>query len=158
MKSYLTIFTLALILFGFFFVQHHLDTPGLAAADRESLMSDGSGIATRIAAVGQINTAQAQSSTATTQVAAASEPAADGQKVYQSGCIACHGAGVAGAPMVGNAAAWVPRIAAGADSLYANAINGFQGTAGVMPGKGGNPTLSDAEVKAAVDYMVSQSQ
>ena len=158
MKSYLTIFTLALILFGYFFVEHHLDTPGRAAADRESLMSDGSGIATRIAAVGQINTAQAQSSTATTQVAAASEPAADGQKVYQSGCIACHGAGVAGAPMVGNAAAWAPRIAAGADSLYANAINGFQGTSGVMPGKGGNPTLSDAEVKAAVDYMVSQSQ
>ncbi|HIM87625.1 MAG TPA: cytochrome c5 family protein [Gammaproteobacteria bacterium] len=121
-------------------------------------MSDGSGIAARIAAVGQINTAQAQSSTATTQVAAASEPAADGQKVYQSGCIACHGAGVAGAPMVGNAAVWAPRIAAGADSLYANAINGFQGTSGVMPGKGGNPTLSDAEVKAAVDYMVSQSQ
>ena len=77
MKSYLTIFTLALILFGFFFVEHHLDTPGRAAADRESLMSDGSGIAARIAAVGQINTAQAQSSTATTQVAAASEPAAE---------------------------------------------------------------------------------
>jgi cytochrome c5 len=60
--------------------------------------------------------------------------------------------------MVGNAAAWAPRIAAGADSLYANAINGFQGTSGVMPGKGGNSALSDAEVKAAVDYMVSQSQ
>ena len=158
MKSYLIIFHLILLLFGFFFVEHHLDTPGRTAADREMLMSDGSGIAARIAAVGQINTAQAQSSTTSTQVAAASEPAADGQKVYQSGCIACHGAGVAGAPMVGNAAAWAPRIAAGADSLYANAINGFQGTSGVMPGKGGNPTLSDAEVKAAVDYMVSQSQ
>ncbi len=158
MKSYLIIFHLVLLLFGFFFVEHHLDTPGRTAADREMLMSDGSGIAARIAAVGQINTAQAQSSTATTQVAAASEPAADGQKVYQSGCIACHGAGVAGAPMVGNAAVWAPRIAAGADSLYANAINGFQGTSGVMPGKGGNPTLSDAEVKGAVDYIASQSQ
>jgi cytochrome c5 len=42
--------------------------------------------------------------------------------------------------------------------MYANAINGFVGSAGVMPGKGGNPTLSDAEVKAAVDHMVSQSQ
>ncbi|HIM05931.1 MAG TPA: cytochrome c5 family protein [Gammaproteobacteria bacterium] len=158
MKSYLIIFHLILLLFGFFFVEHHLDTPGRTAADREMLMSDGSGIAARIAAVGQINTAQAQSSTTSTQVAAASEPVADGQKVYQSGCIACHGAGVAGAPMVGNAAAWADRIAAGNDSLYANAINGLVGSSGVMPAKGGNTTLSDAEVKAAVDHMVSQSQ
>ncbi len=157
MKSYLIIFTLALVLFGFFFVEHHLDTPGRAVADREMLMSDGSGIAARIAAVGQINTAQAQSSTTTTQVAV-TEAAVDGQKVYQSACIACHGAGVAGAPMVGNAAAWADRIAAGNDSLYANAINGLVGSSGVMPAKGGNTTLSDAEVKAAVDHMVSQSQ
>ena len=157
MKSYLIIFTLALLLFGFFFVEHHLDTPGRAVADREMLMSDGSGIAARIAAVGQINTAQAQSSTTTTQVAV-TEAAVDGQKVYQSACIACHGAGVAGAPMVGNAVAWAARIAAGSDSLYANAINGLVGSSGVMPAKGGNTTLSDAEVKAAVDHMVSQSQ
>ena len=157
MKSYLIIFTLILLLFGFFFVEHHLDTPGRAVADREMLMSDGSGIAARIAAVGQINTAQAQSSTTTTQVAV-TEAAVDGQKVYQSACIACHGAGVAGAPMVGNAAAWAARIAAGSDSLYANAINGLVGSSGVMPAKGGNSTLSDAEVKAAVDHMVSQSQ
>ena len=158
MKSYLIIFHLALALFGFIFIEHHLDTPGRAEADRQSLMSDGSGIAARIAAVGQIKTAQAQSSATTTQVASTTEAAVDGQKVYQSACIACHGAGVAGAPMVGNAAAWTDRIAAGNESLYANAINGFVGSAGVMPGKGGNPTLSDAEVKAAVDHMVSQSQ
>ena len=157
MKSYLIIFHLILLLFGFFFGEHHLDTPGRTTADREMLMSDGSGIAARIAAVGQINTAQAQSSTTTTQVAV-TEAAVDGQKVYQSACIACHGAGVAGAPMVGNAAAWAARIAAGNDSLYANAINGLVGSSGVMPAKGGNTTLSDAEVKAAVDHMVSQSQ
>ena len=157
MKSYLIIFHLILLLFGFFFVEHHLDTPGRTVADREMLMSDGSGIAARIAAVGQINTAQAQSSTTTTQVAV-TEAAVDGQKVYQSACIACHGAGVAGAPMVGNAAAWAARIAAGSESLYANAINGLVGSSGVMPAKGGNTTLSDAEVKAAVDHMVSQSQ
>ena len=158
MKSYLIIFHLALALFGFIFVEHHLDTPGRAEADRESLMSDGSGIAARIAAVGQIKTAEAQSAATTTQVASTTEAAVDGQKVYQSACIACHGAGVAGAPMVGNAAAWVDRIAAGNETMYANAINGFVGSAGVMPGKGGNPTLSDAEVKAAVDHMVSKSQ
>ena len=164
MKIYLIIFHLTLLLFGFIFVEHHLRTPDRAAATRQSLMSDGSGIAARLAAVGQINTAQAQSnSTTTTQQAAATETAAtettvDGQKVYQASCVACHGAGIAGAPLVGNAAAWVSRIEAGADSLYSNAINGFQGSSGMMPGKGGNAALSDDEVKAAVDYMVSQSQ
>jgi len=159
MKSYLIIFHLALVLFGFIFVEHHLDTPGHSEAQRESLLSDGSGIAARIAAVGQINVAQAQTKTqSSTQVAAATASAIDGEKIYQSACIACHGAGVAGAPRVGDAPTWVARIAAGSETLYANAINGFQGSSGVMPGKGGNPTLSDEEVKAAVDYMVSQSQ
>jgi cytochrome c5 len=162
MKIYLIIFHLTLFLFGFIFVEHHLRTPDRAAASRQSLMTDGSGIAARLAAVGQINTAQAQSTSTPTQVAAtetaATETTVDGQKVYQASCIACHGAGIAGAPMVGNAAAWTSRIEAGADSLYTNAINGFQGSSGVMPGKGGNAALSDDEVKAAVDYMVTQSQ
>ena len=162
MKIYLIIFHLTLLLFGFIFVVHHVDTPDRAAASRESLMSDGSGIAARLAAVGQIGTAQAQSTSTPTQVAAtetaATETTVDGQKVYQASCIACHGAGIAGAPLVGNAAAWASRIEAGTDSLYSNAINGFQGSSGVMPGKGGNAALSDDEVKVAVDYMVSQSQ
>lgn len=162
MKIYLIIFHLTLFLFGFIFVEHHLRTPDRAAATRQSLMTDGSGIAARLAAVGQIGTAQAQSTSTPTQVAAtetaATETTVDGRKVYQASCVACHGAGIAGAPMVGNAAAWVSRIEAGADSLYTNAINGFQGSSGVMPGKGGNSALSDDEVKAAVDYMVSQSQ
>ena len=158
MKIYLIIFHLTLFLFGFIFVEHHLNTPDRAAASRLSLMTDGSGIAARLAAVGQISTAQAQSNSTTTTQVAITEAAVDGQKAYQSACIACHGAGVAGAPMVGNAAAWAARIAAGNDSLYANAINGLVGSSGVMPAKGGNTTLSDAEVKAAVDHMVSQSQ
>ena len=162
MKIYLIIFHLTLFLFGFIFVEHHLRTPDRAAASRQSLMTDGSGIAARLAAVGQIGTAQAQSTSTPTQVAAtetaATETTVDGQKVYQASCIACHGAGIAGAPMVGNAAAWTSRIEAGADSLYTSAINGFQGSSGVMPGKGGNAALSDDEVKAAVDYMVTQSQ
>ena len=164
MKIYLIVFHLILLLFGFIFIEHHLDTPDRASASRESLMTDGSGISARLAAVGQINTAQAQtSSTTTTQQVEATETTAtespvDGQKVYQASCVACHGAGIAGAPVVGIVAAWASRIDAGADSLYSNAINGFQGSSGMMPGKGGNPALSDDEVKAAVDYMVSQSQ
>ena len=90
----------------------------------------------------------------------ASAPAAqaDGKKIYESTCIACHGAGIAGAPKFGDKAAWSPRIAEGIDTLHTHALQGFQGKGGVMPPKGGNTTLSDAAVKAAVDYMVSAAK
>ena len=78
-----------------------------------------------------------------------------GKKVYDATCMACHAAGVAGAPKLGDKAAWGPRIAQGNDTLYTHALKGFQGKAGVMPAKGGNTSLSDADVKAAVDYMVA---
>lgn len=70
----------------------------------------------------------------------------------------CHGAGVAGAPKVGDKAAWEPRVAQGKDTLYKHAIEGFSGQAGMMPAKGGNPSLSDDQVKAAVDFLVSKVQ
>jgi len=84
--------------------------------------------------------------------------AADGKKVYESTCVACHGAGIAGAPKFGDKSAWSTRIAEGNNTLYAHAIQGFQGKGGVMPPKGGNTTLPDADVKAAVDYMVSAAK
>ena len=83
---------------------------------------------------------------------------ADGKKVFDGACAACHAAGIAGAPKLGDKAAWAPRIAQGAATLYAHAINGFQGKAGVMPPKGGALNLSDAEVKAAVDTMVAAAK
>ena len=84
-----------------------------------------------------------------------SASAANGEGVYKGACIACHGAGIAGAPKAGDKAAWTPRIAQGKTTLYDHAIKGFQGKAGVMPAKGGNVSLIDADVQAAVDYMVS---
>jgi cytochrome c5 len=80
-----------------------------------------------------------------------------GKTLYNSACVACHGAGAAGAPKIGDKAAWAPRIAQGNATLYEHAIKGFQGKAGVMPPKGGS-TAPDAEVKAAVDYMVLASK
>jgi cytochrome c5 len=77
-----------------------------------------------------------------------------GQTVYNSTCVACHAAGVAGAPKTGDKAAWTPRIAAGKDALYESALKGK----GAMPPKGGNQSLPDAEVKAAVDYLVAQAK
>ncbi len=80
---------------------------------------------------------------------------AGGEGTYKSSCAACHSAGIAGAPKSGDKAAWSPRIAQGKETLYKHAIGGFQGKGGVMPAKGGNGSLSDGDVKAAVDYMVA---
>ncbi len=88
----------------------------------------------------------------------ASVQAADGKAVYDKACFFCHTTGTGGAPKLGDKAGWKDRIAKGNSTLYEHAIKGFQGTAGFMPAKGGNSTLSDAEVKAAVDYLVKASQ
>ena len=80
--------------------------------------------------------------------------AADGKKVYDSVCTACHTAGVAGAPKLGDKAAWAPRIKQGMDTLVQTAEKGK----GAMPPKGGNASLSDADIRAAVEFMVSQSK
>ena len=85
---------------------------------------------------------------------AAGAALADGEAVYNSGCAACHATGVAGAPKFGDKAAWASRISKDKETLYSNALNGFQGEAGVMPPKGGFMNLSDDDVKAAVDYMI----
>ena len=104
---------------------------------------------------GGASTAAASGGNAT---ASAGASGGNGQTVYSQTCVACHGAGVGGAPKVGDKADWQPRIAQGKDTLYTHAIQGFQGKKGVMPPKGGNTALPDADVKAAVDYMASQAQ
>ncbi|RJF97160.1 c-type cytochrome [Noviherbaspirillum saxi] len=81
----------------------------------------------------------------------------DGKKVYAASCAACHDPGVAGAPKLGDKAAWAPRIKQGSATMYEHAIKGFQGKAGMMPPKGGS-AASDDEVKAAVDYMADASK
>ncbi len=79
---------------------------------------------------------------------------ADGQQIYQASCQACHATGAAGAPKVGDKEAWAPRIATGMDALLSSAINGKN----AMPPKGACMSCSDDDLKAAIEYMVSQSQ
>jgi cytochrome c5 len=85
--------------------------------------------------------------------AAASGAGGKAETIYKATCMACHGAGVLGAPKFGDKAAWTPRAAKGKPALYTNAINGFK----MMPPRGGNPALKDDELKAVVDYMLSKA-
>ena len=87
-------------------------------------------------------------------LAASGSVLADGQKIYQATCQACHASGAAGAPKLGDKAAWAPRIATGVDAMLAVAIKGK----GAMPPKGACAACTDDDLKAAIEYMVSQSK
>ncbi len=151
--------SVVLMLFISLLVGHHHDIPDRVRLDRGALLGTGSSVAERIKPVAQVNVASAETQREPAKNAAAAPAASrDGQTVYQATCVACHGAGIAGAPKLGDKSQWAKHIAKGRDTLYASAVNGVQGSAGAMPPKGGNPALSNAEVKAAVDYMVARSK
>ncbi len=131
--------------------------------------ADAKAVAERIKPVGELTVgavpAQKVAAASSNPVMEAIIPSANaagaddkGKKTYDASCMACHAAGVAGAPKLGDKANWGPRIAQGNDTLYTHALKGFQGKAGMMPAKGGNMSLKDEDVKAAVDYMVSQGK
>lgn len=81
-----------------------------------------------------------------------------GKSVFGRVCAMCHAVGAAGAPKPGDKADWGPRIAQGNDVLYKHALEGFTGAKGQMPARGANATLTDDEVKAAVNYMADQAR
>lgn len=139
---------------------------GMAYADdHEVSAAEFAEIAARLKPVGSVKTTASASAPAVAAsapaepaaapaevVATATEaPAVDGASVYQTACFACHGTGAAGAPRLANADEWGPRLEKGIDALYSNALNGFN----AMPAKGGNMSLSDEEVNAAVDHLVA---
>jgi cytochrome c5 len=125
-------------------------------------------VAARLAPAGAVyagNTGRAamEAAQAAAAKAAASQVAyggtTDGKTIYDNLCTSCHTAGVAGAPKLGNKAMWAPRIAEGLDTLIKHATEGYHGPDGnFMPPKGGNPALTDAQVKAAVTWIVDQAK
>ncbi|WKB55415.1 c-type cytochrome [Eleftheria terrae] len=119
--------------------------------------------AAMLAACGQKEEPAAATTAPAAEPAATPAPAAApavaenpvGKKVYGNVCSMCHSAGVAGAPKPGDEADWSARASQGKEQLYKHAIEGFTGAKGQMPARGGSASLSDDDVKAAVDYMVT---
>jgi cytochrome c5 len=105
-------------------------------------------IAERIKPVAQVNVGGAAS-----EAPAAPAAPRSGKEVFGSVCTACHSTGAAGAPKVGDKAAWEPRAAQGMDALMHSAINGKN----AMPPRGGNPTVTDEELKATIEYMLKET-
>ena len=124
----------------------------------KNLAQNDAAIAERIKPVGEVTVSSGNAVVDTLITSAQAACADKGKTTYDSTCAVCHGAGIAGAPKFGDKAAWAPRIAQGAEILHTHALKGYQGKAGMMPAKGGNTALADADVKAAVDYMVSKAK
>jgi len=156
----LTIGVLALVGLAIFYGAMKLSdvTQEIYTAETEEYQQE---VAQRLAPFGSVYLPGEESTAEEPQVAevAPTEPVEttlSGPQVYNEACIACHGAGIGGAPMLTDAANWAPRIAQGLDTLRQHAIEGYSGTNGYMPPKGGRLDLSDEEVYAAIDYMLSE--
>jgi cytochrome c5 len=119
----------------------------------------------RIAPVGAVyagdtGRAAMEAEQAAAKAAAASQVAyggtTDGKEIFGQLCHTCHETGAGGAPKISDKAAWAPRVAEGLDTLIKHATEGYTGKSGIMPAKGGNPALTDEQIKATVTWMVSQ--
>jgi cytochrome c5 len=104
--------------------------------------------------IGEKHNMKAQAVAAALAASALAHPcaAADGKTVYGQTCAACHASGLAGAPKVGDKAAWAPRTGAGKNGLLASVVKGK----GAMPPKAGNASLTEEDIGAAIDYMLEQ--
>jgi cytochrome c5 len=128
-----------------------MEDPTVQAAIDERIKPVGS---VMLLGAAELEAAAAAAAAAPTPVAAAMS----GPQVYNAACIVCHAPpGVGGAPPLGDAAEWGPRIAQGIDTLHMHALQGFTGSKGYMPPKGGRVDLSDEEIMGAVDYMVGEA-
>jgi cytochrome c5 len=152
--AFLAALTFVLILVGIYFNAQKEPEPNPAAeaAVQQRLQPIGAVYAGSTGAAAQAAAKAAAAAAAAGQVAY--EGTLDGSVIYAALCGACHTSGAGGAPKL-ETAAWSARIAQGADLMHKHAIEGFQGSAGIMPAKGGNPALTDEQVIATVDWMVA---
>lgn len=111
-------------------------------------------ILSRIQPVGSLCLQGEDCGAAAAPTVAANAGPRSGSEVYGAVCMACHTTGAAGAPVIGNASAWAPRVEQGIDTLISHAINGYN----AMPAKGGCASCPDEEIAAAVEHLVAQSK
>src|SRR5690554_1448726 len=111
-------------------------------------------IRARIQPVGEVCLQGQECGEAAAATQTASAGPRSGSEVYNAVCMACHTTGAAGAPVIGDSAAWAPRIAQGMETLFNHSLNGFN----AMPAKGGCASCADEEITAAVEHMVAESQ
>lgn len=129
--------------------------PAAAASEQAAAAASSMPVAQPAALPASANTAAAPAATASSPATAtaSADTAQAGKALYEKVCQACHAAGVLNAPKFGDKTAWAPRIKEGMDTVYNYALRGK----GAMPPKGGS-NASDADVKAAVDYMVNAAK
>ena len=152
--GFLMLVTLGLII-GAYYVHQQLPAevhPAAAAQTQARIAPAGSVYAGATGAAQQAEAAQAAAAAAASSVAYGGTT--DGSVIFNNLCTGCHTSGAGGAPTM-DKAHWAARIAQGKDTLHKHAIEGFTGSAGVMPAKGGNPALTDEQVKATVDWMLA---
>lgn len=139
---------LVIAAFVFFFLADTVTDDIAPSAEDDARME--AKIAENIKPVGEVNVGTAPAPAA---APVASAGPRSGDEVYNAHCVACHASGVAGAPKVGDSAAWAPRAAQGIDTLLTHATNGLN----AMPPKGTCGACSQDELKGAIEYMLSQS-
>jgi cytochrome c5 len=154
----ITGFFIGVSFFAYLLISHHLDMSNQVMHSRDGLLSNGQSVLDRIKPVGTIVMELPTEVAVTNASISAGTFARDGAQVYEQSCAVCHSSGIAGSPKLGDQAQWNTRLAKGIQVLYVNALNGINSSAGVMPAKGGNASLSDTEVKAAVDYIVAKAK
>lgn len=155
----LTALTILLIFLGWTIYNHEPKDTNAHAPDQvsERIAPAGAVYAGDTGRAAMAAAADAAAKAAASQVAYGGTT--DGKTIYGNLCHSCHTAGIAGAPKLGDKAAWAPRIAQGLDTLVKHATDGYKGPDGfMMPAKGGNPSLNDAQVKAAVTWIVDQAK
>ncbi len=154
--TFLVLVCLGLIALGAYIYSNHPPTenPGRDTVVGERLAPVGAVYAGDTGRAAIAAAAAAAMSAAASQVAYGGTT--DGKTIFGNLCNACHVTGAAGAPMLTNKAQWAPRLAQGVDTLVKHAIEGYNGAVGMMPAKGGNPALSDEQVRATVEWMITQ--
>ncbi|HEX6832645.1 MAG TPA: c-type cytochrome [Rudaea sp.] len=154
--GFLVLVMFALIAFAMYLYAHHPApaNPGVKAETQARIAPVGGVYAGDTGRAAMLQAQDDAKKAAASQVAYGGTT--DGKTIFGNLCQTCHTNAATGAPLITDKGAWAPRIAQGLDTLVKHAIEGYQGQKGQMPARGGNPALNDAQVKATVEWMLSQ--